>query len=272
MALVILVSFSFYQASWSQSSTLLIDYFIDGSCGPDSGCDGYITGDADYTYQCGDVYPGSFSDPVPSGIVTTISVDYYAACEGGTFELSLNGTILQTIVHGDPFTTCSCDCPTPLLNFSVTNGAGIPGYIYGGNNTLDITRTAGSGFHCAWFSNVTLEYSEPLPVELVAFNAGMHKDKAVLLNWRTASESNNEGFHIDHSPDGRSWQTRGFVPGHGNSQTEQVYQFLDERPLPGTNYYRLKQIDFNGQFEYSAIKSVLVAGDRKLAIQVYPNP
>ena len=111
---------------------------------------------------------------------------------------------------------------------------------------------------------------EYLPVELVSFNAQIIS-KMTRLSWQTAAEKNNEGFDIERSADGKNWQTIGFVQGYGTTQEEQNYTFIDETPLDGNNYYRLKQIDFDGQFEYSMIEVVELATDAK-PLSIYPNP
>jgi hypothetical protein len=87
----------------------------------------------------------------------------------------------------------------------------------------------------------------------------------------TVSELNNEGFDIERSIDGREWQTIGFVEGHGTSQEINHYIFTDEVPLAGMNYYRLKQMDFNGKFEYSYIVNVELQLNND-ELRIFPNP
>lgn len=95
--------------------------------------------------------------------------------------------------------------------------------------------------------------SSPLPVELINFNIKLIDDK-VLLTWETATEINNYGFNIQKSEAGKQnseFKTIGFVNGHGNSSSNKYYNFIDNEPFPGDNFYRLKQIDFDGGYEYS---------------------
>lgn len=110
-----------------------------------------------------------------------------------------------------------------------------------------------------------------LPVELVDFKA-TKKRTSSLLHWQTASETNNAGFEVERSHNGEYWQNLGFVNGVGTSQAKQDYQFIDQRPLNGINYYRLKQIDFDGKFEYSDIQSVHFQNGQNTPVQVFPNP
>ena len=111
----------------------------------------------------------------------------------------------------------------------------------------------------------------PLPVELVDFQAKKIDNSKVQLTWKTASEINNEGFEIEHSTDGRNWDYLDFVDGNGTSNKVHYYEFSHENPSKGVNYYRLRQLDFDGQFEYSVIRSVEF-DQWSNSIQVFPNP
>ena len=108
-----------------------------------------------------------------------------------------------------------------------------------------------------------------LPVELADFY-GKTNNSNVNLNWTTLSEINNLGFEIEKSTDGNNFETIGFVEGNGNSIENIDYSFIDENPQNGSNYYRLKQIDFDGTFEYSNIISVVFENEIKTSF--YPNP
>lgn len=76
------------------------------------------------------------------------------------------------------------------------------------------------------------------------------------MGWSTATETNNDYFLIERSSDLKYFETIGKVNGAGNSYTKKEYSVTDEQPLKGLNYYRLKQTDKDGKFEYSEIKSV----------------
>ncbi len=111
----------------------------------------------------------------------------------------------------------------------------------------------------------------PLPVDLMTFNASF-QDGAVALKWITASEQNNSYFDIERSLNASTWNKIGSVEGHGTTQLENNYSFMD--PLTGivpsgNIYYRLKQVDFNGKYTYSNI-DVLQWGE--IQNTVYPNP
>jgi hypothetical protein len=110
-----------------------------------------------------------------------------------------------------------------------------------------------------------------VPVELTSFTAIVFKN-IVSLAWTTVTEINNIGFEIQKKS-GTSWSVLGFVEGHGNSTTTHSYQFTDDKPqIGGINSYRLKQIDYNGLFNYSDILLVSVPFERYSLEQNYPNP
>ena len=111
----------------------------------------------------------------------------------------------------------------------------------------------------------------PLPVELISFKA-QHHAKGVNLTWATASELDNKGFEVQVSTDSKNFQKIGFVESKvGTTSIKQDYSFLDMKAVSGTRYYRLKQIDFDGKFEYSAIKAVILE-EGNGAVAAYPNP
>jgi len=109
-----------------------------------------------------------------------------------------------------------------------------------------------------------------LPIELLDFTARL-VGPATRLHWTTSIETNNQGFFIERSPDGTHWETLGFVAGRGNSTAPVSYSFPDEKPLPGLNYYRLRQLDFDGGEAFFPIVQVTLP-DRSGQVRVYPNP
>ena len=113
-----------------------------------------------------------------------------------------------------------------------------------------------------------------LPIKLVSFTAQAQSANAVLLQWTTATETNNKGFTVQRSADGANWVTVGFVnsqAANGNSSVQLNYSYTDAAPLNGTNYYRLVQTDIDGTLAYSAVESVQMSANTAQAA-VYPNP
>lgn len=109
----------------------------------------------------------------------------------------------------------------------------------------------------------------PLPITLLDFTAEKVNQK-VVLKWRTASEQNNDRFEIERTIDGDKWEAIQTIKGNGNSTTIISYDGMDTRPKNGTNYYRLKQTDYNGTSTLSAVRSVVFQAPAELT--VYPNP
>jgi Zinc carboxypeptidase/Secretion system C-terminal sorting domain/Carboxypeptidase regulatory-like domain len=126
-------------------------------------------------------------------------------------------------------------------------------------------------------ANVQLVPEGPTPVQLVNFTA-VAQGKNVDLSWSTATEANNKGFEIERLKDSKierldSWQSIGFVVGKGTTTKPQSYSFIDKNITSGTNKFRLKQIDFDGSFEYSKVVEVDVKTPLQFSLsQNYPNP
>lgn len=119
--------------------------------------------------------------------------------------------------------------------------------------------------------NVKVTGSGLVPVELVSF-AATTNNSDVTLNWSTATELNNSGFQIERS-NGSAYEVVGFVAGHGTTTEVRNYNFVDQNVASGTYSYRLKQVDFDGTFEYSNAIEVEVLGVKEFALgQNYPNP
>ena len=112
-------------------------------------------------------------------------------------------------------------------------------------------------------------YNNALPVELISFQ-GEAAPNGNHLTWRTASEETNDGFEIQRSKGALDWERIGFVEGKGTTANFNSYEFIDNAPLIEQNYYRLKQIDLDGKFEYSKIVSVYFMEKNKVSI--FPNP
>lgn len=124
-------------------------------------------------------------------------------------------------------------------------------------------------------------FENPLPVQLTYFTGSLLND-VVKLNWQTATEINNYGFEIErmeisNQVNASDWQRLGFVQGSGNSNSPKNYTFTDNlllsNKLIASLQYRLKQIDFDGQFEYSNIVEVIIDKSAQFDLsQNYPNP
>ncbi|HRI61126.1 MAG TPA: T9SS type A sorting domain-containing protein [Saprospiraceae bacterium] len=122
---------------------------------------------------------------------------------------------------------------------------------------------------CNSVAQVEAECLLLLPVEL-AFIYARRNDDGILLEWQTASEKDNAYFQVEHSMNGKTFQAIGELPGKGTTATANQYHFLHDKPSVGTNYYRLKQVDYDGKFEYSKIVSAVIHQEE--TIHIFPNP
>jgi len=107
------------------------------------------------------------------------------------------------------------------------------------------------------------------PVQWGDFDCRASEENKVELKWSTYSEVNNDGFEIEHSSDGMEWNLVDFVQGNGNSSSLQEYSYEHLHPKNGVNYYRLKQLDFNGSFDYSQTNLINLTWRNDL--KVYPT-
>jgi hypothetical protein len=109
-----------------------------------------------------------------------------------------------------------------------------------------------------------------LPVDLIYFRAKAQL-KAIHLQWATAREVSNNYFSIERSEDGVHFYEIGMVPGKGYFTGVSAYSLLDNNPLYGTAYYRIKQVDYDSKFAYTNVVAVAYSSEEML-ISIFPNP
>jgi hypothetical protein len=136
------------------------------------------------------------------------------------------------------------------------------------------TTTPGTSWNLDPATDLSLKISGDdnlVPVELTAFTANANFG-VVELQWITATENNNQGFEVQRS-NGSDFETIAFVNGFGTTTESQVYRYSDKSVTVGSYTYRLKQMDFDGTFEYSSVVEVNVPAPAEFALdQNYPNP
>jgi hypothetical protein len=123
--------------------------------------------------------------------------------------------------------------------------------------------------------------ADPIPVELTSFTANVSGND-IILNWATATETNNSGFAIERKSilnsksefRNSNWEEIGFVPGYGTSTEPRTYSYTDADLASGTYFYRIKQIDYNGTFTYYELSSSVEVSTPEVfdLAQNYPNP
>ncbi|MCY7410821.1 MAG: T9SS type A sorting domain-containing protein [Chitinophagales bacterium] len=174
-------------------------------------------------------------------------------CPGDPVTLEASSNF--TTYSWSPSVGLSCtNCINPVADPSIDTK-----YIFTGTvGCLTITDTVDLTTYC-----------NPLPIELVYFSAACSK-QTVELDWSTASELNNDYYVLERSSDNLHFASIGTVDAAGNSSSAKNYSFIDQNPLMGGAYYRLKQVDFNGSSTFSKVQSV--SCNSELGIFIYPNP
>jgi hypothetical protein len=224
------------------------------------------------------IYEGEINPSDPTQITWTLSTatlrdPVYRSGGGSPGDLYVNNYAFfvggqapysNQAAYYDPATdtyTLWPNKPTPLGN--------IPNWVPG-TNAMYVMGGYDGGYNLACEG---MEYTMiPIPVEFTSFTGSVYEN-TVTLSWATATETNNSGFAIERKTANSEYTQIGFVAGHGTTTEPQIYSFEDLNLMPDAYSYRLKQIDFDGTYNYSSIVEVevLTPGTFILA-QNYPNP
>lgn len=143
-----------------------------------------------------------------------------------------------------------------------------------GEYQIDTAKNLITVYGLTSFSRFILTDSDvPLPVEMASFTSSV-KGRDVNLKWTTSAETNNSGFEVERKTENGSWMKVGNVAGHGTTNSINNYAFTDKNLATGKYDFRLKQIDFNGNFNYFNLSNEVVIGvpDKFELSQNYPNP
>jgi hypothetical protein len=206
-------------------------------------------------------------------------------------QTSVNVAVTGTVVNGSGFFDPGAGFPNHI-SASLPGGIVVNSITYNSPTqvTLNLNTTGvPNGFYTVTVTNpdgqfVTsatgiLQIDSNLPVELSSFTAKVLRTGGIKLDWRTETEVNNYGFEVERLQDYnieklQEWERIGFVEGNGNSNSPKDYSFTDLNAKYGSYAYHLKQIDTDGQFEYSKIIEVYAGNipDGFVLEQNYPNP
>lgn len=211
-----------------------------------------------------------------------VGTDITITLSGATCNGSVNGLQFLIYSQGD---VSGCTGTTPICGSGTcTLGSCVGGNTAAGmaNKTYTITApTPNQTFYvlidgfagsiCSF--NLTSTGCVVLPIELTKFKAERAGRGNVLINWQTASERDNDYFLLERSFDGEIFRTIQNIDGAGTSLVVRNYDYLDEvgDDFEGTIYYRLRQVDFNGDDSYSVIRSVEISDFNK-QLEILPNP
>jgi len=231
--------------------------------------------------------------PIGAANTTSISVKDVLNTYPPEANVGFNIQDLESIIQADLFnaieictynndTLQECKSGANLINVNVLNVLRI-----GGGNQYNIGFTTTKEFDEVQLKisslvslhnkiNVYGAFLEVrdniLSIELLSFDITKIENNQANLKWSTAIEINNDYFDIQRSSDGINFENIGKVLGSGNSNMIKHYKFIDKEPHNGMNYYRLKQVDYNGQFSYSPIKYLEINTSTIANTIIYPNP
>jgi autotransporter-associated beta strand protein len=205
-----------------------------------------------------DNFTVAFSNGAPAGCLPVGSVnaswDISEATAGGSnCTISIDYGSITTGAGFTPEDAKIAHCIGSSMDYSNGTSAG--------------TVVTGSGF--TNFSPFGITAGTVLPIELRTFEGAVRENKTE-LTWATATERNNAYFSIERSKDGVEFQVIGKVNGAGNSTKTHNYRFTDATPEAGLNFYRLKQVDFDAQFSYSKVVSVIVGKTGNVSLSPVP--
>ncbi len=214
-----------------------------------------------------DMDPGAGTANIMSAGLDDIFVAKYDASGNHIWSFGVGGTRLEEGAAIDTGTA-----PPLVGGEDVFVGGHFSGTVDfdPGPSTLNLTALGGLTIYDGFVARYTS--TGVLPVELTDFNA-VSDGRGIWLEWTTASETNNAGFEIEHSTVIDEWTTLAFVDGHGTTSEPQHYSYRLADPAPGLHRFRLRQIDFDGAYEYSSRVEVIrdVPGTHVLS-EAYPNP
>jgi len=227
-----------------------------------------VAGDSIWT-TCSDMnFSGNVTINVQAG-----AVFYFAGNGAVTGSVTLNVQAGgKVIINGNLSLSGNSDIIVDG-NLSVggnVTGSGSYGFDCNGNSGSGSVSVGGSG--CNFCTGGSSSQCTVLPVSLINFSA-KYDTKSTILNWETGEELNNAYFEIEKSYDGFVFDKIGKVLGAGSSMTSRNYSFIDGNAnYIGLNYYRLKQVDFNGASSYSSIITVNINVDGTIGMEIFPNP
>ncbi|MES2567446.1 MAG: T9SS type A sorting domain-containing protein [Bacteroidota bacterium] len=203
----------------------------------------------------------SITFDVTSCVFTGVNSGSQMAILSGTVGATLATTTLSPIWQA-PSPTYASAAPVSSPTFAVASGA----CVY-----LLVDGFAGDACSYSYIVNPVGNTCLLLPIELMSFSA-TGRNGVVDLVWATAFEKNNDYYTVERSQDAINFESLKTVEGAGNSGVQKRYFVVDNNPLSGISYYRLKQTDFSGRYTYSEIQAVDMDKTNKFEVNIFPNP
>ncbi|UOG76757.1 cadherin-like domain-containing protein [Hymenobacter tibetensis] len=224
----------------------------------------------------GTTSPVTIGGTLPSNGVSTPTFSGLSIPAGASLRITFRATIATSAVNNFAYQASGrVNYTNPLRTVEATTTTISPGNNYTGSaSTSTALGTAGGNNYTGTSTAEDVTITRPLPVELKRFDVAASGLNAE-LTWATASELQNDHFNIERSLDGKNFERIHVVKGQGTSPKEVAYRYTDAgagrlslKPI----YYRLQQVDLDGNSSYSPVRIVKFERGTKAAIALYPNP
>ncbi len=215
----------------------------------------------------------AFSDPkeitnLVNGPASVYTADFNLDGRLDVLTASFSDDKIAWYVQTESFGVIDFGDPT-IISTAADGAASVFAADIDGDGDTDVLSSSFRDDEIAWYENAP---GANLPVELARFTAST-SGESVDLRWSTTSEENNAGFDVERSTDGETFTAIGFEPGVGTTEEAQSYRFVDrDAPFATTLFYRLRQVDTDGTFEYSPVVEVEVTPSAVALLPVAPNP
>lgn len=215
-------------------------------------------------------------------IINNISWTYFCSLTAGTWSVTVNNISGCTLPSPNQGVQASIFTGTTT---ALVNAGNSPNPISPGGSWTSGTITVNNG-QCAYlmidgFAGDACNYSVTLtnlsggcvvlPIEMLSFDA-IDLESRIELRWTTASENNNDYFVVEKSTDGENFEFLDILDGAGNSTSLRNYTYSDVQPFAGTNFYRLRQIDYDGHSTVSGVAKIVREHSEFFEVSIYPNP
>lgn len=241
-----------------------------GGITPDRGAYNTVPGIQGYQRGAIPPLPAISALVVPDAVSSTANSMQITVSASSADTALFNVTSLEWFIDHDP--GIGNGTPITLSASPLITGlqATIPltGITPGAHAFFIRTRDGGGGLSMT--TSAPFDNSTILPLTWLYVTAAMNEGQAG-IDWGTAQETGTARFEVEHSTDGRQFQTAATLPAAGNTTTSRSYHWVDPHPTPGMNYYRIRQLDLDGAYSYSKVVSLLYSRTGTRTI-VTPNP
>lgn len=220
-----------------------------------------------YTHSAGDgngyaITGGTFYNPT--------TATYPSNYKGKYFYMDLSNSWINYLSFDNPVATGARQNAVYGVNEATRNSFATN---ISGSGVGISTGTDGNLYYLSRSANalVKINFTGALPVNLISFQLFQNDNSSIKLNWETSAEKNTAYFEIMKSENMNKWENIGKINAKGNPKESVDYEFIDNEPIVGLNYYRLKMVDIDGKYDFSPVKAIKY-GKAEDELNIYPNP